>query len=125
MRRFAPYGVTLRALTDDRHWLTVGSDEEFPVHFSGSHVFLSRESVSTPVRMAPEERLRLAGLVWPEARQRIARSAWLTAEGYGHGQVILFAAMPAFRGYHAATARCFSNAVVLGPGLGADGPLGW
>jgi hypothetical protein len=33
--------------------------------------------------------------------------------------------MPAYRGYHAATARLFGNAVVLGPGLGASQPLDW
>jgi len=38
---------------------------------------------------------------------------------------VLFAAPPAFRGYHLASARLFANAVVLGPSLGADQPIGW
>ena len=54
-----------------------------------------------------------------------AHSAWLTSERRGNGQVILFASMPAFRGYHKATGRLFANAVVLGPGLGARQPIGW
>ena len=40
-------------------------------------------------------------------------------------KLILFAAPPAFRGWFAGTARLFANAVVYGPGLGADQPLGW
>jgi hypothetical protein len=125
MRTFAPYGVTLRAEVDDRHWLTVGCGDELPVYFSGSVALLSKPPVSTPLRLAPADSLRLSGLVWPEARARLADSAWLTSERRGNGQVILFAAVPAFRGYHLATARVFANAVVYGPGLGASLPLGW
>ena len=125
MRGFSPYGVNLLAEVNPRHWITAGAGTSMPVYFSGSRVFLSRAPVDTPVRLAPAEDLRLGGLVWPEARSRIADSAWLTVESRGRGQVILFAAMPAFRGYHAATARLFANAVVLGPGLGASQPLGW
>ncbi|MEM7309221.1 MAG: M14 family zinc carboxypeptidase [Planctomycetota bacterium] len=125
MRTFAPYGVTLLGEVSPRHWLTAGTGEHTPVYFSGSRVFLARPPVQTAVRLAPADELRLGGLVWPEARERIADSAWLTAEGHGAGQVILFAAMPAYRGYHAASARLFANAVVLGPGLGASQPLGW
>jgi hypothetical protein len=79
--------------------------------------------VRCAVRLADEGALRVAGLLWPEARARLAHSAWLTVERRGHGQVLLFAAPPAFRGHHLATARLFANAVVLGPGLGARAPL--
>ena len=46
-------------------------------------------------------------------------------ERMGHGQVILFAAMPGFRGQFRAGARLFSNAVVYGPGAGASQPIDW
>jgi len=123
MRRFAPAGVLLRGLVDERAWLTTGAGDELPVFFQGSTVLLSRGEV--PVRLASGDRLRLAGLLWPEARERTADSAWLTREGVGHGQVILFAMHPVFRGSFRGTARLFGNAVVLGPGLGARQPTDW
>ena len=125
LRRFSPNGVTLRGRSDSDSWLTYGFGSELPVFFTGSSAFLSKGGVRTAVRFEKEERLRLNGLVWPEARERIAESAWLTHEGMGNGQIILFASTPAFRGYHLATARFLANAVVYGPGLGASQPLDW
>ena len=69
------------------------------------------------VRLAPADELRLGGLLWPEARARIADSAWLTAERVGRGQVISFVHSPVFRGSWRGTARLLGNAVVLGPGF--------
>lgn len=122
LRRFMPSGAILRSETDPKHWLTAGSEGDLPVLFGGRSalVFDGR----APVRFAEAERLRLAGLVWPEARQRLAGSVWASREGRGHGQVILLATNPVFRGSTRATARIFSNAVLLGPGLGADRVLG-
>lgn len=68
-------------------------------------------------------RLRLSGLLWPEAAHRIANCAWCTREGHGRGQIILFATPPAFRGTSRATARVFLNAIVYGPGWGAAQPV--
>ena len=67
--------------------------------------------------------LRLSGLVWPEATHRLANSAWVTREGIGRGQLILFASSPTFRAGARGTTRVFLNAVVLGPGLGAQSAL--
>ena len=124
-RLFAPQGATLRARVDEDAWITAGLDTVLPVLVSDADVFLARPPVTTAVRLDPESTLRLSGLLWPEARTRLADSAWLTVERKGHGQVILFASAPAFRGYHLASARLFANAVVLGPGLGADLPTDW
>jgi len=124
-RRFFPEGATLRALVDPDAWITSGLDDVLPVLFSGSDVFLAKAPVKTAVRLERAPALRLAGLLWPEARARLADSSWLTVEHKGHGQIVLFAAQPAYRGYHLASARLFANAVVLGPGLGADQPTGW
>ncbi len=63
--------------------------------------------------------LRLSGLLWPEAAERLANSAYLTRERLGHGQVILFAGDPVYRGTAYGTARLFANAVIYGPGCGA------
>jgi hypothetical protein len=120
--RFAPAGVYVRARTSPEHWLTCGATTELPVFSEGRLVLAAREPVQTPVRLVTAERLRLSGLLWPEARERMAESAWATVERLGHGQIVLFAAEPVFRGYHKACARLFSNAVVLGPGMGANPP---
>jgi hypothetical protein len=70
-----------------------------------------------------ELRLRMGGLLWPEAADRLAGSAYLTRERVGHGQVILFASGPTFRGAARGTARLFANAIVCGPGMGASQPV--
>ena len=62
--------------------------------------------------------LRMSGLLWPEASQRIANTALLTRERKGDGQIILFAFQPTFRGATRGTTRLLLNAIVYGPGLG-------
>ncbi len=116
-RRFSPAGVILRAEVNPDSWLTVGvRQEEMAVLFSGSSVLMS--SVRPAIRLAPEPRLRIGGLLWPEARTRIADSAWLTSEGLGEGRVISFAVSPVYRGSWRSTGRLLGNAVVLGQGAG-------
>jgi hypothetical protein len=124
-RRFAPAGVFLRGLVRNDAWITAGCDDEMPVFFEGSAAFMSRSPAMTAVRFAGADQLRLAGLLWPEARERLADTAYLTVESVGAGQVILFAAQPGFRGYHKSTARLFDNAVIYGPGVGASAPPRW
>ena len=119
-RRFGPSGAALRAHTDPNQWITAGAPSELPVFFSGSQVLLAKPPVRTAVRLAAADQLRLSGLVWPEARERLSRSAWLTVERVGRGQVILFATQPNFRSFWHSGARFLANAIVLGPGLGAD-----
>jgi len=67
-----------------------------------------------------ELKLRMSGLLWPEASQRIANSAYLTREQKGNGQIILFASQPVFRGSTMATNRLLLNALVYGSGLGTN-----
>ena len=70
-----------------------------------------------PVPTGYELRLRMSGLLWPEAAHRIANAAYATTERRGRGQIILFASAPAFRGASQGTIRLFHNAVVYGPGF--------
>lgn len=114
-RGFSPAGVILRAEVDPESWLTGGIEAgEIPVHFAGGSVLMTEKRPA--LRLSIARRLRLEGLLWPEARARIADSAWLVRESRGRGQVISFAASPLFRGSWRGTARLFGNAVILGPG---------
>jgi len=70
-----------------------------------------------------EMRLRMSGLLWPEAADRLANAAFVTREQIGAGQLILFAADPNFRAAALGTARIFANAITLGPGMGASEPI--
>lgn len=117
---FAPTGVVARGTVDTEHWLAFGAAPELPVFVAGTRALLSRQPVQTPVRIAPRERLRLGGLVWPEAAARLGDSAWATVERVGSGQVILFAHSPNFRNAWHGTRRFLVNAVLLGPGCGTS-----
>ena len=124
-RMFSPSGVFLTGVTDQEHWLTFGLEDKLPLLFSGDAVFMSKHPIATAVRMDSAEELRMSGLLWPEARERIADSAYATTEKLGNGQVILFAADPTFRAWLGASERLLLNAVLLGPGMGTSAPVPW
>ncbi len=141
---FMPQGAFLATRTDPEHWLTYGVGLELPVLTRGSRVLMAAHPVETPVRFGvldptagakPRQvgwsvvpaghdlRLRMSGLLWPEAAGRLANSAAVTREQLGNGQVILFANSPTFRASTRGTARLLLNALIYGPGLGADAPI--
>ena len=123
-RIFRPRGTVCRIMLNPEHWLCYGAGSEVPAMIATSYAFLSRPPVETPGRFAKAVDLRLSGLLWPEARERWEDSAYLTREALGKGQIILFAGEPNFRAYFHGTARLLINALLLGPGLGAQ-PPGW
>lgn len=146
---FMPGGVELAARVDDRHWLTAGCDAMLPVLMHGGTALVTKSPAQAPVRfgvLTPEPAiagkaaprapvgwsalpagqtvtLRLSGLLWPEAAARLANAAFVAREADGAGQSILFADSPVFRGSMYGTARLFLNAVVYGPGLGAQATI--
>jgi len=122
---FSPHGAFLLAELNPEQWLAFGLDEKLAVFFSGRNCFMSKHPVETPVRLVVEKELRLSGLLWPEARKRIADSAYATVERLGSGQIILFAADPTYRMWLAAQQRLLKNAILLGPGLGTSQPVPW
>ncbi|MCH8270987.1 MAG: hypothetical protein IH985_07225 [Planctomycetes bacterium] len=124
-RLFSPRGSFVAATLDDEHWLCYGLDNRLPVLVSGGSVFMAKTPGATPARLESEHALRLGGLIWPEARSRLADSAYATVERMGDGQVILFAGEPFFRGYLEGPGRLLTNAVLLGPGMGTNQPLPW
>lgn len=117
-RLFMPRGAILNVFLNDEHWLSFGEGKNVPAPLYTAYAFLSKKPVQTIGRFENAATIRLSGLVWPEARQRWAASAYLTRESIGNGQMILFAGEPFFRAYFQGTARLFLNAVLLGPGLG-------
>jgi len=124
-RIFSPSGVFVKARIDERHWLGFGLGKFLPVMVGGGSVMMSMYPTETPVRLVDEDDLRLSGLLWPEARQRLANSSFATVERHGRGQVILFASNPTHRGWYPAMERLFLNAVFLGPGMGTNQRMPW
>ena len=132
-RRLRPRGTILAVVLDGEHWLTFGERSPMPVMFSSSNAFLAKShqrrpnqnAVEVPVRFAGEDRLRLSGLLWPEARRRWSETAYATRESSGKGQIILFAYPPNFRAYFHGGERLLLNAMVLGPGFGTRELVEW
>jgi hypothetical protein len=124
-RLFSPRGVIVNCTIDREHWLSFGLDDELPVLIAGGHAYMSKHPVATPARLSDEADLRLAGLLWPEARKRWAGTAYATVERVGSGQIVLFASDPFFRGYFEGSGRLLLNAMILGPGLGTSQPVPW
>jgi hypothetical protein len=119
-RLFMPRGAMMRVNLDEEHWLTFGAGKSLAASMFVSAAFLARDPVRTAGRFAGPAELRVAGLLWPEARDRWARTAYLTREGKGRGQIILFAGEASYRASFPATERLLINAMLLGPGFGTD-----
>ena len=110
----------LKVDLDQEHWLTSGIRESIPVMFYSSHAYLAKfPAVQTVGRFAPAAEIRVSGLLWPEARLRLANTSYCTRERAGQGQIIMFAHEPNFRAYFRGSERLLSNAVLYGPGMGA------
>lgn len=125
LRELQPRGAFLRADLDGESWLTAGLPARLPVLVDTDVALIARPPVQVAGRFASADSLHLSGLLWPEGAERVARTAYLTRERRGKGQVILFAADPTFRRALRATERLFLNAVLLGPGLGTERSAPW
>jgi len=124
-RLFMPRGTFMALDLDPEHWLTYGMGSRTAALIFGSVALLSKDPVRTPARFADAARLRVSGLLWPEARERWAGTSFATAESKGAGQIVLFAGDPAYRGAHEATQRLLMNSILLGPGCGARQTVPW
>ncbi len=142
-QRFMPVGSFVATRCDDTHWLSFGCRDSLPVLVDSSTPLMASGDVEAPYRhgvwrtdaskkagehwaaygwagLPPGQtlELRLGGLLWPEAQERLANTAWVTRESKGAGQIILFATNPTFRGASLGMQRVLGNAVVFGPGFG-------
>ncbi|MFC2085381.1 hypothetical protein ACFLS9_10010, partial [Bacteroidota bacterium] len=124
-RKFMPRGAILRVNLNEEHWLSFGVGDKIPVFVSGSSSFLSKRPVQTVGRFSDAKNLRLSGLLWPEYKERLEHSAYVTRESSGSGQIILFSFEPNFRSCFYSTARLLSNSILLGPGFGARQTVEW
>jgi hypothetical protein len=110
-------GAMMRVELDTEHWLSAGTDGEIQSIVEGRRVL-------TPVKLdqgtnvglyAPADRILAGGLVWNEAKELLARKAFLIHQRAGRGHVIAFAEDPNYRAFMEATELLFINAVLLGP----------
>ena len=122
-RRFMPQGVIVKINLNDEQWLSYGLPERMPALYTSRHILLSKPPVQTAARLADGNELRLSGLLWPEAKKRMADAAYLTRESKGSGQIILFAEEPNFRSYFEGTERLLLNSILLSPGFGTRQPV--
>lgn len=150
-KMFKPSGAMVAGRVDQEHWLSFGVSKTLPLLFADYPVLMVPEQAEAVVRIGvytpqakqtnkdkaekpkangwytlPDDyalQIRMSGLLWPEAAQRIANSAYLTREKVGRGQVIMFAGQPNFRGSARGTNRLLLNAIVFGPGFGTDHPI--
>lgn len=122
--RFHPRGVFMKINLDTEDWLAFGMKPSVPVMIYTRDALMAREPVKTVGRLAEANSLRMSGLLWPEARQRWAETAFVTRESKGRGQIVLFAVDPNIRAYCYGSRQLFVNALLLGPGMGSrfDGP---
>ena len=139
---FMPSGAMVAGRIDQEHWLTFGTPNTLPLLYRNYPVLMTSGNAEAAVRVGElienesadtyrtinwsdlppgyDLNVRMSGLVWPEAAQRIANSAYLTRERVGKGQVILFSGEPNFRGSTLGTNRLWLNAVIYGAGLGTS-----
>jgi hypothetical protein len=141
-RRLRPRGAILAANLDPAHWLSFGERSPVPLLVSTGSAYVAKThersaeslmedagarttGVEVPARFAGEQRMRLSGLLWPEARERWSETIAVSREALGHGQIILFTVQPNFRGYFHGGERLLLNAIFLGPGFGTRTPHNW
>ena len=117
-RKLRPRGAILAVDLDEKHWLSFGVKSPVPILIDTDQVYLAKTGVQIAGRFAPRDRIRLSGLLWPEARERWSETSFVTREGRGNGQIILFADSPNFRAYFHGGERLLLNAIFLGPGFG-------
>jgi hypothetical protein len=111
-------GAILRATVDTLSPLLAGVHQtELPVLMFSDRIYRipgDLRAGEAVIRYASENRVRLAGYLWPEVPARVAGSPYLWTERVGAGRVIAFAGDPNFRDMWRGLLPIFANAVLLG-----------
>lgn len=108
-------GAILRVRIDPEHYLGYGYDGETGATIQSNYAFTVSTRGKNVAAFPGAAELKLAGFIWPEARDAMARTLYAWQEPLGRGQVVLFADDPLFRASQLSTLRLFVNAVLLGP----------
>lgn len=111
-------GAVVATRMQKGHPLTVGMSSSPPALVAGNRPLLATGDRQVDVLTVANDEPVLAGLAWPESRDRLAGSLLVAAESVGQGQVITFAQEPAFRLFWRGTMPLFLNAVMFAPSVG-------
>jgi hypothetical protein len=110
--------LATRLRTD--HPLAAGLATPPPVLFEGSTTLVATGDPRHDVLVADPDRPVLAGVVWPEARERLAGALLVGTERVGRGRLVLFAQEPGYRQFWRGTLPLLLNAVLYAPSWGVD-----
>ena len=106
-------GAILRVNLDTNHFLSLGYNQQIPVHVNSGSIFtLSKQGANVAVF---DENATVSGFVFEENKNNFPGNAYLIHESSGRGNVILFAEQPVFRLYWRGLERLFVNSVLLAP----------
>ena len=106
-------GAIFRVSLDTNHFLSLGYDENVPVHVNSSTIFSpSEEGANVGVF---DDRPHISGFAFEDNKSNFPGNAYLVHEPVGRGNVVLFAEQPVFRLYWRGLERLFINSVLLTP----------
>jgi hypothetical protein len=108
-------GAILRVKVDPQHFLGFGYDRDTAATVQSNYAFTISRTAQNAAAFPDAESVKLAGFMWPEVQNAMARTLFAWVEPAGRGNVILFAEDPNFRAAQMSTLRMFFNAVFLGP----------
>jgi hypothetical protein len=108
-------GAILRVKVDPQHFLGFGYDRDTAATVQSNYAFTISRTAQNAAAFADVESVKLAGFLWPDVQNAMARTLFAWVEPAGRGNVILFADDPNFRATQMSTQRMFFNAVFLGP----------
>lgn len=108
-------GAILSTSLRASHPMAAGVLAPPPTMFSGSTIVLPTLPPEETVLTVAAEKPVASGLVWEEARERLAGSLLVADHPSGKGRVVAFAQDPVFRLLFRGTMPLFLNAVMYGP----------
>ena len=108
-------GAILRVKVDPQHFLGFGYDRDTAATVQSNYAFTISRTGQNAAAFPDAKTVKLAGFMWPEMQEAMARTLYAWVEPAGRGNTILFADDPNFRATQLSTLRLFFNAVFLGP----------
>jgi hypothetical protein len=108
-------GAILRVKVDPEHFLGFGYGGDIAATVQSNYAFTISRTGQNAAAFTDSATVKLAGFMWPEVQDAMARTLFAWVEPAGRGNVILFAEDPNFRAAQLSTLRMFFNAVFLGP----------